>query len=155
MLMLFRSISIALLTVASSVPAYAQVDKTGSPFVRPLPDDSLYRELGGAAGVRAVVDEFVSRVAADGRIAPFFRATNIDRLKTTLNEQICAVAGGGCRYTGRDMASSHRGLGIDRAAFNALVEALQAALDARGVPFGTQARLLAQLAPMHREIITR
>ena len=43
--------------------------------------------------------------------------------------------------------------GITRANFNALVEVLQEAMDAQGVPFGVQNRLLSQLAPMHRDII--
>ena len=37
--------------------------------------------------------------------------------------------------------------------FNALVEVLQASMAAQGVPFATQNRLLARLAPMHREIV--
>ena len=38
--------------------------------------------------------------------------------------------------------------------FNALVEVLQQSMEARGIPFGAQNRLLARLAPMHREIVT-
>ena len=53
------------------------------------------------------------------------------------------------------MKSSHAGLGIDRADFNALVEDLQIAMDRKGVPFRSQNKLLAILAPMHREVITR
>ena len=36
---------------------------------------------------------------------------------------------------------------------NALVEVLQDTMDAQGIPFRDQNRLLARLAPMHREII--
>ena len=39
--------------------------------------------------------------------------------------------------------------------FNALVEDLQDGLDASGVDFATQNRLLARLAPMHNDIVTR
>ena len=38
--------------------------------------------------------------------------------------------------------------------FNALVEVLQAAMDAQGIPYAAQNRLLALLAPMHRDVIT-
>ena len=50
------------------------------------------------------------------------------------------------------MVAAHKGLGIERSAFNALVEDLQLAMDARKIPFRAQNRLLAKLAPMHREI---
>jgi len=42
---------------------------------------------------------------------------------------------------------------VRRADFNALVELLQVTMDARGVPVRAQNRLLALLAPMHRDII--
>jgi hemoglobin len=46
-------------------------------------------------------------------------------------------------------------LNIDRAAFNALVEDLQKAMDKNDVPFHAQNRLLAKLAPMYRDIEER
>lgn len=51
--------------------------------------------------------------------------------------------------------TSYAELQIRRADFHALVVVLQQSMDARGIPFATQNRLLALLAPMHREIITR
>ena len=65
------------------------------------------------------------------------------------------ILGGPCGYTGRDMKSSHKGLDIGRGHFNALVEDLQIAMDKRGIPFRAQNKLLAKLAPMHREIETK
>jgi hemoglobin len=77
------------------------------------------------------------------------------RLKRTLNEQFCYILGGGCAYTGRDMASSHAQLGDQPADMSAIVENLQAAMRDEGVPFATQNRFLAKLAPMKRDIVTR
>jgi hemoglobin len=42
---------------------------------------------------------------------------------------------------------------ITRGDFNALVEVLQDTMDAQGIEFREQNRLLARLAPMHRDII--
>ena len=53
------------------------------------------------------------------------------------------------------MKETHAAFAIDKADFNALVEDLQIAMDRRGVPFRAQNKLLAILAPMHREVITR
>ncbi len=46
-------------------------------------------------------------------------------------------------------------MGVNQAQFYALVEALQAAMERRRIPFSSQNRLLAVLAPMHRDVITR
>lgn len=86
---------------------------------------------------------------------PFFESSDQERVKRQLAEQFCAILGGGGVYSGRDMKTSHEQLGATRADFNALVEDLQIAMDRRGIPFRAQDRLLARLAPMHREIITR
>jgi hemoglobin len=43
---------------------------------------------------------------------------------------------------------------FNKSACHALVEVLQQAIYAQGVPFRAQNQLLAQLLPMHREIIT-
>jgi hemoglobin len=52
------------------------------------------------------------------------------------------------------MREVHADLDINKGDFNALVEVLQRAMDAQGIPFSQQNRLLALLAPMHRDIIT-
>ena len=114
---------------------------------------SLYNQLGEKAGITKVVDTFVGNIANDGRINAMFGATNIPRLKMLLVEQVCEATGGPCKYTGRDMKSSHAGMGVNRTHFNALVEDLQAAMSTEGVPFGVQNELLALLAPMYRDII--
>ena len=69
-------------------------------------------------------------------------------------DQFCQVMGGPCVYKGADMKSSHSNLDIKKSDFNALVEVLQQTMDAQGIPFREQNKLLALLAPMHRDTIT-
>ena len=76
-------------------------------------------------------------------------------LAEQLRDQFCEVAGGPCKLDSAGMKQTHEDLKIGKADFNALVEVLQQTMDDRGIPFGTQNRLLALLAPMHRDIITR
>ncbi len=64
------------------------------------------------------------------------------------------ILGGDCVYSGRDMRTAHAGQNIERSNFNALVENLQRAMDTHKVPFRSQNKLLAVLAPMHREVVT-
>ena len=94
------------------------------------------------------------RLLADERTREFFEFSDQERIKRQLAEQFCVILGGDCTYSGRDMAIAHYGLDIRRREFNALVECLQDAMDARGSPFRAQNALLAKLAPMHREIVT-
>ena len=118
-------------------------------------DDSLYRAFGEKAGLSTLMTDFVTRLKADARIGPFFKDVSAKHLATQLTDQLCAVSGGPCKYEGEAMAKSHKDLGIGRADFNALVEVLQDTMAARGIAFRDQNRMLALLAPMHRDIITR
>ena len=113
----------------------------------------VFEQFGGIAGLTALNEEFMALMLADPRLEPYFR--NVDRPRVTrqLTEQFCAVLGGGCTYSGRDMVEAHAAFKIERAHFNALVEVLQVAMDKRGIPFRAQNKLLAVLAPMHREIV--
>lgn len=51
------------------------------------------------------------------------------------------------------MAESHRGLNLQPADFNALVEDLQLAMQREGVPERAQNALLARLAPQRGQVI--
>jgi hemoglobin len=115
----------------------------------------LYDRLGGKPAITAVVDDFVANVAADKRINRYFANANIPRLKRLLVEQICAGSGGPCTYTGRDMKSAHRGLGIGNGDFNALVEDLGKSLKKFKVPAREQKELVAILAPTRPDIVER
>ena len=118
-------------------------------------DATLYDRLGGAPVVTKIADLMVTRFLADPRVAADFDNINLDRLRHRLADFICVVADGPCLYKGRSMKASHKGLHVDQAHFNAVVEDLQDAMDQAGVGFHTQNVLLARLAPMQRDIVTR
>ncbi|EKS69526.1 MULTISPECIES: group 1 truncated hemoglobin [Caballeronia] len=118
-------------------------------------DDALYEQFGERAGLTKIVDDMYDNVLADPRTAPYFDNAPVKRIKQKLVEQICVLLDGPCVYTGRPMRRTHEGQNIDRAAFNALVEDLQAAMDKNGVPFHAQNKLLAKLAPMYRDVQDR
>ncbi len=118
-------------------------------------NDRLYRALGEQEGIARITDEFTAITLADPRIGPIFDESNIPRFKQKFADQICMIAGGPCIYDGLDMREAHAPLDLTTAHFNAVVEHLQLAMRREGVPFRTQNKLLARLAPMHREIVTR
>jgi hemoglobin len=117
------------------------------------PQKSLYDRLGGKDAITAVVDDFVGNVAADKRINGFFAKTDVPRLKRNLVDQICQATGGPCTYTGKDMKTAHKGMGITDADFNALVEDLKKSLDKFKVPAKEQGELLGALASLKPQIV--
>jgi hemoglobin len=117
------------------------------------PAPGLYQALGEQAGIRALMDDFVRRLAADARIGNQFREINLTNLASQLSSQVCQLSGGPCIYQGPSMKEAHASMDVTRGHFNALVEVLQQSLDARGLPFTRQNQLLALLAPMHRDVI--
>ncbi len=116
--------------------------------------EGLYDALGGKPGIARIMNGLVDRAFKDERIGPLFKETKPQALKDSLTDQICVLSGGPCRYEGADMKSAHADLPIRKRDFNVLVELLQDAMDEQGVAFTQQSRLLALLAPMHRDIIT-
>ena len=131
----------------ASVPATAGTAATADP--------ALLTALGGPDGLRRIAAGLVQRAKADSLIGHQFKDTKSEHLTKQLSDQICQLLGGGCAYDGESMKKSHGELKITKADFNRLVELLQDAMTAEAVPFATQNRLLALLAPMHRDIITR
>ena len=115
---------------------------------------SLYQAFGEKAGLTQLVEDFHRRLLADARTGPHFKPVNAKHIKEQLVDQFCAVTGGPCVYKGADMKSSHSNLDIKKSDFNALVEVLQQSMDAQGIAFSAQNKLLALLAPMHRDVIT-
>jgi len=116
-------------------------------------DAALYHDLGEQAGIAHLVDDFTERVFVEARMAPFFKGVDPVDFKQHLAEQFCVVSGGPCVYKGKDMTKAHEAMDINRNAFHALVEVLQQSMDAQGIAFSVQNRLLARLAPMHRDIV--
>ena len=120
----------------------------------PTAPAGLYQALGEKPGITRLMDDFVNRVVIDPRIGGHFKDVKPAALKESLTDQICQLSGGPCKYEGADMKSAHADMDINKGHFNALVEVLQSAMDAQGIPFAQQNRLLALLAPMHRDVIT-
>jgi len=95
----------------------------------------------------------VKNVAADKRINGFFANANIPRL----NAPGRADLPGHRRplHSGGDMRSVHAGMGIQSKHFDALVQDLGKTLNKLKVPAREQKELVAILAPMKRDIVTR
>ena len=145
---------------AATVPAgeqavdpYVQADANAGATA--LASRAAFHAFHGRDGLQRISNDFVERDVKDVRIKDVFAAADLVRLKRTFAEQLCYLLDGGCAYTGRDMASAHKGMGLQNADFNAVVENLQHAMDDEHVPFRAQNVLLAKLAPMQRAVVER
>ena len=118
-------------------------------------EKTLYESMGGESVLRTAVDHFADNVQTDNRINFTFAEADISKFKRLIFEQLCNLSGGPCKYTGRDMRTAHAKLSINNAEFNALAEDLYLALDQAGVPYRLQNKLMALLAPMQHQIVTR
>ena len=144
-----------LVTLATLAFAASSLFATGAALAQTsAPADQLYQSFGEKPGLVVLMDDFMTRLLADPRTGPHFKPANQQRVKEQLVEQLCALSGGPCVYKGADMKSSHANLDIKKSDFHALVEVLQQSMDARGIAFREQNKMLALLAPMNRNIIT-
>ena len=114
---------------------------------------SLYDRLGGKPAITAVIDEFTARVAADNRINHYFAKTDINKFKAHLVDQICEVSGGPCKYTGRTMPETHKGMKISDEEFGWTGAHLAGALDKFSVPDREKNELLQVIGSLQNQIV--
>lgn len=121
----------------------------------PLSDESLFVRLGGHPAIEALVDDLLTRVAADLRINSRFAAADLPHLKAMLVDQICQASGGPCVYRGRDMKITHAGMAIGGEEFDALVGDLMQTMEKLDVGRREQTELLTTLRAMKTDIVDK
>jgi hemoglobin len=117
---------------------------------------TLYHRLGGYDVIAGIIDDLLSRMRADPRLARFGmgRSVNsIQKARQLFVDQICALAGGPCVYIGRDMKTSHAGLGITKAEWDINLQYTAAALEKFNVPKQEQAEFLELFTRYKDEIV--
>ena len=121
-------------------------------------EKSLYERVGGYNALAAVVDDFIGRLVADKQFEKFFIGHSIDskkRIRQHILDQFCAATGGPCVYTGRDMKTTHGGLGITEADWDAAAKHLAASLDKFKVPEKEKGELLAFVTTLKKDIVEK
>lgn len=134
-----------LLTIAGAIPTRAQ-------------EKSLYERVGGYNALAAVVDDFIGRLVSDKQFEKFFAGHSIDskkHIRQHILDQFCAATGGPCVYTGRDMKTTHTGLGITNADWDAAAKHLAASLDKFKVPEKEKGEILAFVTTLKNDIVEK
>ena len=98
---------------------------------------TLYERLGGYDAIAAVVNDLLPRLENDAQLGRFWANRGDDgiaREKQLLVDYLCASAGGPILYTGRDMPTSHKGMGISNTDWDIFIGHLKATLANFQVP---------------------
>ncbi len=107
--------------------------------------DTLYKRLGGYDAIAAVADDLLPRLMADPQLARFWQNRAEDGLrreKQLLIDFLCASSGGPLYYVGRDMKTSHRGMGVSESDWQIFLKHLDATLNVFAVPAAERAEVL-------------
>ena len=121
-------------------------------------EKSLYERVGGYDKLAAIVDDFIGRLVGDPRFEKFFAGFSVDskkRIRQHLLDQLCNATGGPCVYLGRDMKTTHGGLGITEPDWDAGVKHLAAAIDKAKVRAKEKNELLAFVATLKKDIVEK
>ena len=120
---------------------------------------SLYERLGGIYSIAVVIDDFIDRVMADGRLNANPAVNEAHHrvppagFKYLVTEMVGWATGGPQKYTGRSMPDSHRHLNITPKEWEAFMDDFQQTLDKFRVPAAEQAELKAIVNSTYSDIV--
>ena len=119
---------------------------------------SLYERLGGYDAIAAVTDELLARLLNDSQLGVFWKGhseNSLRRDRQLVVNYMCEAAGGPVFYTGRDMPTSHKGLGISASDWEVFMRHVAAALEKFAVPATERGEVLAFLTSLQGDIVER
>ena len=146
-----RSLLGLLALVFVAVPVFSQTKAAAA-------GPTLYTRLGGYDAIAAVSDDFIARLAADKQLARFLVGMSDNskaHLRQLVVDLLCQATGGPCVYIGRDMKTSHKGLGITGSDWDLSVKALIASLDKFKVPEKEKGELLTIASSLKADIVEK
>ncbi len=140
------AVALFMASLGSALPAAAQSK------------DSLYKRLGGYDALAAVTDDFIKGLATDSKIGRFFVGASDNtkmKIRQLVLDQLCAATGGPCVYIGRDMKTTHKGLGITEEDWTISIKILTATLNKFKVKEREQKDLAAALSGLKADIVEK
>ncbi len=114
---------------------------------------TVYKRLGGAAGLAKAVELFYEKVLADSALAGFFENVDMGRLKRQQRAFLARALGGPAKYRGPDMEAAHVHLEITREDFERTAGHLVSALADLGAPRDAIDAVVDAVAPLADQIV--
>jgi hemoglobin len=118
----------------------------------------LYERLGGYDVIAAIVTDYIGRIRADPQFARYASSRGTDKKMRDLQlniDYMCKVTGGHNYYMGRDMKTTHAGLGITGAEWKANMRYMAESLDKHKIPIREKEEVLALVENMRPEIVEK
>ena len=117
---------------------------------------SLYERLGGYDAIAAVIDDLLARLLGDPQLGVFWKGhseNSLRRDRQLVVNYMCEAAGGPVFYTGRDMQTSHKGLGISASDWEIFMRHAAATLEKCAVPASERDEVLTFLTSLRGDIV--
>jgi len=117
---------------------------------------TLYARIGGYDMLAAIVDEFLQTLSSEPRMARFaasFESRKRNRQLTL--DYLSAACGGPTIYLGKDMKTSHAGLGISADEWTMAMDHIERALVKLKAPERESKELIAVFSGLADQIVER
>ena len=121
------------------------------------PTPSLYDRLGGYGAIAAIVDDLLPRLLRDPELGLYWKGKCTDSLKKDRQlfvDFLGSSFGGPVVYLGRDMKTSHEGLGISEREWIRFIEHVVATLTNLAIARPETAEFLAAAERLKGDIVT-
>ena len=121
-----------------------------------MSDQTLYQRVGGYDAVAAATDDALPRLLHDPQLKAYFDHLSQDslrKLRQHFVDFLVSAAGGPAYYIGRDMRTTHAGMGITDEQWHAFVTDLGATLEHLNVPERESSEFLALVETTRPEIV--
>jgi len=120
------------------------------------PTPPLYERLGGYDGIAAIVDDLLPRLLDDGVLGVYWKGKCKDSLKKDRQlfvDFLSSAFGGPVVYLGRDMKTSHDGLGITESEWARFIEHVVATLRNMTIPERETTEFLAAAGRLKGDVL--
>src|SRR5262245_37999726 len=120
------------------------------------PTPSLYERLGGYDGLAAIVDDLLPRLLDDPQLGVYWKGKCKDSLRKDRQlfvDFLGSAFGGPVFYPGRDMKTSHDGLGITENEWSRFIEHVVAGLKNLEIADREAAEFLAAAVSLKLDIV--
>jgi hemoglobin len=119
-------------------------------------DETLYHRLGGYDVIAAMTDDLLDRLLNDALLKDYWKGKSQGSMRKDrqlIVDYLASAAGGPAFYTGRDMQTTHAGLGITEREWELFLGHTRAMLDHFNVGAREQQEVLDFLASLKADVV--